>query len=217
MARKYGASLCGPDPGAKKLGQDAATACAGSQGPRSGSGVSTSACSTPRTCCRPGTLCASHRPAISSAASARWKTSPAEREKVVPQASGIVLEIGIGPGLNLPYYDPARVTRVIGVDPHRRVSRLGHKRQRQLSGAGGDHARACRGAAVGRRIDRYGGDHLHPMLGRRSHGGAAEVRRVLKPRGRVLFLEHGLSTTSVALPGSAGSTRSGAGSRSAAT
>ncbi|MEM0953876.1 MAG: class I SAM-dependent methyltransferase [Pseudomonadota bacterium] len=40
-----------------------------------------------------------------------------QREKVVPLARGTVLEIGIGTGLNLRYYDPARVTRVIGLDP----------------------------------------------------------------------------------------------------
>jgi hypothetical protein len=40
-----------------------------------------------------------------------------EREKVVPEASGVVLEIGIGPGFNLEFYDPAKVVRVIGVDP----------------------------------------------------------------------------------------------------
>ncbi|MFT4518599.1 MAG: ubiquinone/menaquinone biosynthesis C-methylase UbiE [Halioglobus sp.] len=40
-----------------------------------------------------------------------------QREKVVPLASGTVLEIGIGPGLNLPYYDANKVDRVIGLDP----------------------------------------------------------------------------------------------------
>ena len=53
-----------------------------------------------------------------------------EREKVVPQASGVVLEIGIGPGLNLPLYDPARVTRVIGVDPIAQFLDLGRERRR---------------------------------------------------------------------------------------
>lgn len=39
----------------------------------------------------------------------------AEREKIVPRATGTVLEIGFGPGLNLPFYDPALVSGVIGV------------------------------------------------------------------------------------------------------
>ena len=54
----------------------------------------------------------------------------AERERVVPQASGVVLEIGIGPGLNLSFYDPARVTRVIGVDPIAEFLELGRERRR---------------------------------------------------------------------------------------
>ena len=40
-----------------------------------------------------------------------------QREKVVPHAEGRVLEVGIGTGLNLPYYDPAKVTHVVGLDP----------------------------------------------------------------------------------------------------
>jgi SAM-dependent methyltransferase len=40
-----------------------------------------------------------------------------QREKVVPRATGTVLEIGIGTGLNLSYYDAGRVQRVIGLDP----------------------------------------------------------------------------------------------------
>lgn len=40
-----------------------------------------------------------------------------QREKVVPRARGTVLEIGIGPGLNLPYYDADKVERLIGLDP----------------------------------------------------------------------------------------------------
>lgn len=40
-----------------------------------------------------------------------------QREKVVPLASGTVLEIGIGSGLNLPFYDTSKVEKLIGLDP----------------------------------------------------------------------------------------------------
>jgi SAM-dependent methyltransferase len=40
-----------------------------------------------------------------------------QRGKVVPGAKGVVLEIGIGTGLNLPYYNAENVERVIGLDP----------------------------------------------------------------------------------------------------
>lgn len=39
------------------------------------------------------------------------------RRQIVPQAVGRVLEIGVGTGLNLPFYDSARVEQVWGVDP----------------------------------------------------------------------------------------------------
>ena len=40
-----------------------------------------------------------------------------QREKVVPLASGRVLEIGVGSGLNLPFYDASKVEKVWGLDP----------------------------------------------------------------------------------------------------
>ena len=40
-----------------------------------------------------------------------------QREKVRPRARGTVLEIGIGTGVNLPFYDANRVERLIGLDP----------------------------------------------------------------------------------------------------
>jgi len=40
-----------------------------------------------------------------------------QREKVVPLAEGKVLEIGIGSGLNLPFYSAERVQHVWGLDP----------------------------------------------------------------------------------------------------
>jgi ubiquinone/menaquinone biosynthesis C-methylase UbiE len=45
----------------------------------------------------------------------------------IPQARGEVLEIGIGSGLNLPYYPP-EVQRVYGVDPSIELQRMARKR-----------------------------------------------------------------------------------------
>jgi protein-L-isoaspartate O-methyltransferase len=39
------------------------------------------------------------------------------RQHVVPRAQGRVLEVGIGTGLNMRYYDKARVTHITGLDP----------------------------------------------------------------------------------------------------
>lgn len=55
-----------------------------------------------------------------------------QREKVVPQASGTVLEIGIGTGLNLPYYDSAKVERLIGLDPSEESWKLAGERAAHL-------------------------------------------------------------------------------------
>lgn len=51
-----------------------------------------------------------------------------QREKVVPQAKGCVLEVGIGTGLNMPYYDQSKVTKITGLDPAVQMHRLAHKR-----------------------------------------------------------------------------------------
>ena len=45
------------------------------------------------------------------------KPTTRQRMKIVPLAEGLVLEVGIGSGLNLPFYDAGRVTEVVGVEP----------------------------------------------------------------------------------------------------
>ena len=51
-----------------------------------------------------------------------------QRRKVVPLARGQVLEIGIGTGLNLQYYDKAKVARIVGLDPGVAMHHLAQKR-----------------------------------------------------------------------------------------
>jgi ubiquinone/menaquinone biosynthesis C-methylase UbiE len=55
-----------------------------------------------------------------------------QRKKVVPLAEGRVLEIGMGSGLNLPFYNPAKVTHVWGLEPAAEMRKRAMKRAGDL-------------------------------------------------------------------------------------
>ena len=55
-----------------------------------------------------------------------------QRKKVVPMCEGTVLEIGIGTGFTLPYYDGAKVTKLIGLDPSEESWKLAGERAAHL-------------------------------------------------------------------------------------
>ena len=116
-----------------------------------------------------------------------------QRAKVVPQAAGRVLELGIGLGLNLGFYDPDKVTGVIGVDPaaELRAAALAAPRDPRLAVTVED------GTAEALPFEDRSFDtvvctftlcsvHTPPAA-------LAEARRVLKPGGAFLFCEHGLA------------------------
>ncbi|MDA1100021.1 MAG: class I SAM-dependent methyltransferase [Proteobacteria bacterium] len=50
-----------------------------------------------------------------------------QRAKIVPRARGEVLEIGIGSGLNLPFYDGAKVQKVWGLEPCPEMRRMAER------------------------------------------------------------------------------------------
>ena len=114
-----------------------------------------------------------------------------QREKVVPHCEGRVLEIGMGTGLNLGYYDPAKVDMVFGLEPAPQML----KRAKPLA----DNAPfpvefidlpgeeiPLDDNAVDTVLLTYTlctiPDTLKAMQG---------MRRVLKPGGKLLFSEHG--------------------------
>ena len=51
-----------------------------------------------------------------------------QRKKVVPLAKGRVLEIGIGSGLNLQFYDSSNVEYIWGLDPSAQMRKMAEKR-----------------------------------------------------------------------------------------
>jgi len=65
--------------------------------------------------------------------SMRQKNLAAYRVRIIPAAEGRVLEIGIGSGLNLPFYSP-NVARVIGLEPSPRLLAMARRGKRTGNG-----------------------------------------------------------------------------------
>jgi len=116
-----------------------------------------------------------------------------QRTKIVPRAAGRVLELGIGMGLNLAFYDPRKVDEVFGVDPaaELRAVALAAPRPQGLKVVIED------GTAEALPFENHAFDCVVCTFTLCSvHTPAAalvEARRVLKPSGRLLFCEHGLA------------------------
>ena len=114
-----------------------------------------------------------------------------QRRKVVPQASGRVLEIGIGSGLNMPYYDPAKVEKLWGLEPSDEIRRMAEQKAVgspfpvEFIGLPGERI-PLEAGSVDTVVSTY-------VLCTIPHAVTAlrEMRRVLKPGGQLLFSEHG--------------------------
>jgi SAM-dependent methyltransferase len=116
-----------------------------------------------------------------------------QRAKVVPQASGKVLELGIGMGLNLSFYDPAKVESVTGVDPAPELREIALAAPRPE----GLDVRVDDGTAEALPFADASFDCVVCTFTlcsvQQPARALAEARRVLKPGGRFLFCEHGLA------------------------
>jgi ubiquinone/menaquinone biosynthesis C-methylase UbiE len=114
-----------------------------------------------------------------------------QRQKVVPRAEGLVVEIGIGSGLNLPHYDAGKVCQVIGVDPDEQMWKAGRDRVR-LSAVPVERV-GLSGEQIP--LDKHMADTVLVTYSLCTIPDAVaalhEMRRILKPGGRLLFLEHG--------------------------
>jgi ubiquinone/menaquinone biosynthesis C-methylase UbiE len=116
-----------------------------------------------------------------------------QREKIVPMAEGDTLEIGIGSGLNLPFYDPQKVRKIWGLEPSEGMRKLAAK---NLEGVDLDlefidlpgEEIPLEPNSVDTVLVTYAlctiPDPITALEG---------MRRVLKPNGRLLYCEHGIA------------------------
>jgi len=119
------------------------------------------------------------------------KPSMKQREKIIPLAKGAVLEIGIGSGLNIPYYQAHQIDHLWGIDPSSDMWAIAEKnaRERHLD------AEFIETGAESIPLDNNSADTVVitytlctiPDV----NSALQEVRRVLKPGGKLLFCEHG--------------------------
>jgi ubiquinone/menaquinone biosynthesis C-methylase UbiE len=114
-----------------------------------------------------------------------------QREKIVPQARGRVLEIGLGSGLNLAHYDANAVDLVWGVDPSAGMSRLAESRIRDAP----FEVRVLQHTADDIPLDDDSADSAVITYTLCSipdpERALKEIARVLKPGATLLFCEHG--------------------------
>ena len=120
------------------------------------------------------------------------KLAAAERARCVPVASGKVLEVGIGSGLNIPFYS-LDLDTLVGLDPSVELWKLAHKRT----------------ASTPFPIEYIGGSGEHIPLEDKTFDTVVttwtlctipnpvtalkEMRRVLKQDGLLIFVEHGVA------------------------
>jgi len=114
------------------------------------------------------------------------------RQRLLAPAYGDVLEIGFGTGLNLHHY-PAQVRKITTVDPNAGMNRLAQGRIRR-SKIEVDQ-RVLSGERLPFEDDRFDcAVSTFTLCSIEDVGQAlSEVYRVLKPGGKFLFLEHGVS------------------------
>lgn len=116
-----------------------------------------------------------------------------QRKKIVPSAKGVVLEIGIGTGLNLPFYNKNNVTKIIGLDPSEHLTDIAKVVAEEVD--------------VNLELIHSGAEKIN--LGDNSvdtvlitytlctipdiKSSISEIKRVLKNNGDFIFCEHGKS------------------------
>ena len=121
------------------------------------------------------------------------KPNMRQRQKLVPLARGRVLEVGIGSGLNLPFYDPANVTEIWGLDPSPEMTEW-------AADAAEEVPLDVKFVSAGAEEIPFDSDSFDTVLLTYTlctipdaEPALREMARILKRRGELLFCEHGVA------------------------
>jgi ubiquinone/menaquinone biosynthesis C-methylase UbiE len=121
------------------------------------------------------------------------KTFDYQRKRVVPLGRGRILEIGMGSGLNLPFYDPSQVEHLYGLEPSEDLRKMAQKNAAGLPFPVGFIDLPAEEIP----LETHSMDTVLvtytlctiPDI----HQALSQMRRVLKPGGRLIFCDHGLA------------------------
>jgi len=114
------------------------------------------------------------------------------RQRAVASAEGRVLEIGVGSGLNLPFY-PGAAREIVGLEPSPGMTAMARGNARRA----GRSVTFVEGSAEAIPLESESIDTVVTTWTLcsvpRAEVALGEMRRVLRPTGRLLFVEHGLA------------------------
>ncbi len=114
-----------------------------------------------------------------------------QRQKIVPYAEGAVLEVGIGSVLNLPFYDKSKIDKIWGLDPSEELNKMAAQ---VASEEGLEVDFIISGAEdiplSDNEVDTVLITYTMCTISEVKRANE-EMRRVLKPEGRMIFCEHG--------------------------
>ena len=120
-----------------------------------------------------------------------------QRKKIVPEASGTILEIGIGSGLNIPYYQKSKINKVIGLDPSEQLCKMAKK-------TADDNNFSIDFLVNGAEEIELPSNSIDTILLTYTlcsipepNIALKEIMRVMKSDGRILFCEHGIAPDEV--------------------